>query len=128
MNVPDKARLYSEARRVLVAGGRLGLWDITVGDEPKLRYPLPWADTPAHSHLLTPAELRSVIESAGFGIEHWNDLTDQAAALMRALPTQPPNPLSLHAFVNDFGRKVDNLTRGLTDGSLRVIQGVAQAR
>jgi SAM-dependent methyltransferase len=128
MNVPDKARLYSEARRVLIAGGRLALWDITVGEEPQLRFPLPWADAPAHSRLVTPAELRAVIESSGFAIEHWNDLTDQAAALMRALLTQPLNPLSLHAFVDDFSRKVENLTRALTDGSLRVIQGVAQVR
>ena len=31
MNVADKARLYSEARRVLVNGGRLALWDTTIG-------------------------------------------------------------------------------------------------
>src|SRR3954463_10033471 len=32
MNVADKARLYTEARRVLVGGGRLALWDIASGD------------------------------------------------------------------------------------------------
>ena len=31
MNVADKARLYQEARRVLVDGGRLAMWDITSG-------------------------------------------------------------------------------------------------
>src|ERR1700741_1022067 len=31
MNVADKARLYSEARRVLVDGGRIAMWDITIG-------------------------------------------------------------------------------------------------
>ena len=57
MNVADKARLYSEARRVLVDGGRLALWDIVVGDGGELGYPLPWADQPARSHL---ARLRRV--------------------------------------------------------------------
>ena len=127
MNVADKARLYSEARRVLVDGGRLALWDITIGDHGELDYPLPWADHPARSHLATPDELRAVVESAGFAVEHWNDLTGQAAALMQAMLAQPANPLGLHAFVTDFQRKAENLTRALADGRLRAIQAVTQA-
>jgi sarcosine/dimethylglycine N-methyltransferase len=127
MNVADKARLYSEARRVLVNGGRLALWDITIGDGGELSYPLPWAEQPAHSHLVSPDELRAVVESSGFAIEQWNDLTDQAGALMQALLAQPANPLGLHAFVADFAHKAANLTAALSDGRLRVIQGVARA-
>jgi SAM-dependent methyltransferase len=127
MNVADKARLYSEARRVLADGGRLAVWDITIGDHGELDYPLPWADQPARSHLVTPDELRAVVESAGFAVEHWNDLTDQAAALMQAMLAQPANPLGLHAFVTDFQRKAENLTHELADGRLRAIQAVARA-
>jgi sarcosine/dimethylglycine N-methyltransferase len=32
MNVADKARLYREARRVMVSGGRLAMWDIVSGE------------------------------------------------------------------------------------------------
>ena len=133
MNVADKARLYSEVRRVLTAGGRLALWDITIeksgtiGEHRALDYPLPWADAPARSHLVTSDELRALVQSAGFAVEHWNDLTDQTTALMQAMLAQPPNPLGLHAFVTDFNRKVDNLTQALADGRLRAIQGVARA-
>ena len=127
MNVAEKARLYTEAHRVLVDGGQLALWDISIGKDDELDYPLPWADQPAGSHLTTPEELRAVIESAGFTVEHWNDLTVQAAALMQAMLAQPPNPLGLHAFVSNFRRKAENLTRALADGRLRVIQGVARA-
>lgn len=124
MNVADKARLYSEARRVLKDDGRLAMWDITIGDRGELDYPLPWADHPAHSHLVTADALRAAVESAGFSVAHWNDLTDQAGALMQALLAQPANPLGLHAFVTDFGRKAENLTQALADGRLRVIQAV----
>jgi SAM-dependent methyltransferase len=133
MNVADKARLYSEAHRVLADGGRLALWDITIekggtiGGSGELDYPLPWADQPARSHLVTPDELRAVVESAGFAVEQWNDLTEQAAALMQAILAQPDNPLGLHAFVTDFKRKAENLTHALADGRLRAIQAVARA-
>lgn len=127
MNVADKARLYSEARRVLVDGGRLALWDITIGDHGRLDYPLPWAEAPADTHLVTPDELRAVIESAGFALEHWNDPTDQAGAVMQTVLAQPPSPLGLHAFVREFERKAENLTQALTDGRLRTIQGVVRA-
>jgi ubiquinone/menaquinone biosynthesis C-methylase UbiE len=126
MNVADKARLYSEAHRVLVHGGRLALWDITIGERGELDYPLPWADQPAHSHLVTPDELRGAVESAGFVVDQWNDLTDQATALMQAILAQPANPLGLHAFVTDFARKAENLTRALADGRLRAVQAIAR--
>lgn len=127
MNVADKARLYSETRRVLKDGGRLALWDITIGNHDQLDYPLPWADHPDRSHLVTPDELRGAVESAGLRVRHWNDLTETASSLMQALLAQPPQPLGLHAFVTDFARKAENLTRALADGRLRAIQGVAVA-
>jgi sarcosine/dimethylglycine N-methyltransferase len=127
MNIADKPCLYRETRRVLAGGGRLALWDITTGASGELDYPLPWADHPRVSHLATPDELRAVIESAGFAIDHWNDLTDQAGTVMQALLTLPPSPLGLQAFVTDFAQKAENLTAALSDGRLRVIQGVARA-
>ncbi|MBO0892773.1 MAG: class I SAM-dependent methyltransferase [Acidimicrobiales bacterium] len=125
MNVADKTRLYEEAHRVLAVGGRLALWDITAGAPGRLDYPLPWADRPELSHLVGVEQLRSTIEAAGFAVEHWNDLTDDAGALMEALVSLPPNPLGLHAFVDNFAEKAAHLTRGLTSGRLRAVQGVA---
>lgn len=128
MNVADKPQLYTEARRVLAESGRLALWDIVSGDRGDLGYPLPWADQPDRSHLATSDQLRTTIESVGFAIEHWDDLTEQAATLMQTLLMLPANPLGLHAFVANFEEKAKNLTAALSDGRLRAIQGVARAR
>jgi ubiquinone/menaquinone biosynthesis C-methylase UbiE len=127
MNVADKGRLYSEARRVLVGGGRLAMWDITSGGRGELGYPLPWADQPGLSHLATSAELRAAVESCGFTIEAFNDLTDQAAATMEMVLSLPPDPLGLHAFVPGFAQKAENLRAALSDGRLRAIQCLARA-
>jgi sarcosine/dimethylglycine N-methyltransferase len=126
MNVADKLRLYAEAHRVLVDGGRLALWDITSGDGGEVEFPLPWADDPGQSHLATADQLRAAIESAGFTIEHWTDLTEQAATLMQALLALPASPLGLHTFVSNFEEKAQHLTAALADGRARAIQGIAR--
>jgi ubiquinone/menaquinone biosynthesis C-methylase UbiE len=125
MNVADKPRLYQEARRVLVDGGRLAMWDITSGGLDDPDYPLPWADRPELTHLATPDQLRAVVESAGLVIEHWSDLTEQAASTMQTFLALPRDPLGLHAFVPNFAEKARNPTRALADGRLRAIQAVA---
>jgi len=127
MNVADKALLYEEARRVLVDGGRLAVWDIVASEDGEPDFPVPWADRPEYSHLTTSDRLRATIETAGFEIERWNDLTGQAAPMTQTLLASPPSPIGLRAFVPGFASKARNLTVALADGRLRAVQGVARA-
>ncbi|MGH3305537.1 MAG: class I SAM-dependent methyltransferase [Streptosporangiaceae bacterium] len=127
MNVANKTLLYEEARRVLAASGRLAVWDIVAGDNGEPDFPMPWADRPEYSHLTTPNRLRTTIETAGFDIESWNDLSDYAAATMEALLKLPPSPVGLQVFVPNFQAKATNLTAALADGRLRAVQAIARA-
>ena len=128
MNIADKHRLYRETRRVLADGGLLAVWDIVAGELTEPDYPLPWADDPGLSHLVTSDRLRGVVEASGFEVEQWNDLTEQAATAMQVILAAPPNPLGPHVFNTNFGEKMKNLTIGLSDGRLRAVQGTARTR
>jgi SAM-dependent methyltransferase len=124
MNIADKQRLYSEARRVLAPGGRLALWDVTAGPTGPVHFPVPWASSPEQSHLVTPDQLAGLLLGAGFAIVHWNDLTEQVGNVMEQFFAGEQPPLGLHVFVPDFQTKVTNLVRSVTEDRVRLIQAV----
>ena len=127
MNVADKRRLYAEARRVLVPGGRLALWDATAGSGGPLHLPVPWARSPQESHLVTPDRLAELLRESGFTTTHWNDLTEPATNAMREFLTGEQPALGLHVFVPDFAAKAANLVRNLAENRARLIQAVLTA-
>jgi SAM-dependent methyltransferase len=127
MNVADKSRLYSEARRVLHPGGRLALWDATAGPRRPLVFPVPWADMPERSHLITPDELATTLQGAGFTLDVWNDLTEFAVAAMTPILQAPTDPLGLQLLVPDIATKVMNLLTNAREDRVRLIQAVAVA-
>jgi SAM-dependent methyltransferase len=79
MNIADKERLYRGFHRVLRPGGLLAIQEPMAGPVQPLVYPVMWARDASTSFLCTPAQMREVIESAGFRVRVWDDVTAETA-------------------------------------------------
>ncbi|MCC5903355.1 MAG: methyltransferase domain-containing protein [Halomonas sp.] len=79
MNMPDPNRVIAQCRRVLRPGGRLVMHEVVSGENiTELRFPVPWAATQEHSHLLTMTELTQLLEANGFQLLHSEDWSSTA--------------------------------------------------
>lgn len=79
MNIADKERLYAGFQRVLRPGGLLALQEPMAGPRTPLVYPVMWARDASTSFLRPPADMRAVIEGAGFRVRAWDDVTAETA-------------------------------------------------
>ena len=128
MNIADRARLYSEIRRVLKPGGRFATFDVVLnGGDP--HYPVPWARTPAESFLLTADATRDAIELAGFSTLAWQDDTAAAKAWFSQFRASGPLPSPNLGVVMGpgFADLAANLGRNLVEGRLDILTAVFEA-
>jgi SAM-dependent methyltransferase len=79
MNISDKQRLYAGFHHVLRPGGLLALQEPMSGPVQPPIFPLMWARDATTSFLLTPAEMRALIEAAGFRARAWDDVSAATA-------------------------------------------------
>jgi SAM-dependent methyltransferase len=71
-NVADLEPLAAEVHRVLAPGGRWALAELATGPGGgALRFPVPWGDSDADSHLRPPGVLRDALLRPGFVAEVW---------------------------------------------------------
>ena len=75
MNIADKERLYAGFARLLPRGGLLALQEPMAGPAQPPIFPQMWARDATTSFLRTPAEMRALIEAAGFRARAWDDVT-----------------------------------------------------
>ncbi len=77
MNIADKPAVIGQVFRVLKPRGRL-IWTeaVLAGGDP--HYPLPWAVSPAASHLVDGETLKTLFVDAGFLVD---DIIDEPASM-----------------------------------------------
>ncbi|SDZ23389.1 Methyltransferase domain-containing protein [Jannaschia faecimaris] len=126
MNLPDKPRFFSEAARILHAGGILAIYDVMrFGEHPD--FPLPWAATPDHSFLDTPEAYLDAARAAGFRLETRTDRGEVAKAFFARMQAQiaehgPPR-LGLPMLMGDTaGDKAANMARSVEAGDIQPVE------
>ncbi|PLP93984.1 SAM-dependent methyltransferase [Pseudomonas sp. FFUP_PS_473] len=131
MNIPDKTRLYKEMHRVLKPGGTLAIYDVLAGPSGPVLFPVPWARTPDTSFLVSPTELRALLEEAAFTITDWSDTTEAARAwfvtLAEKIQKEGLPSLGFHLLLGaDFKVMAQNQGRNLQEGRIALAQIVAR--
>ena len=131
MNMPEKARVFTEVRRVLEPGGRFAIYDQMLSGTAQPAYPEPWAGDEGASFLATAADYRAMLTDAGFGVETEEDRTragiDFFTAMAAGAQDGPP-PFGLHVlFGPEWPVRAGNNRKALEDGTLVATVIVARA-
>ncbi|MFZ1683347.1 MAG: methyltransferase domain-containing protein [Candidatus Zixiibacteriota bacterium] len=125
MNIRDKHRLYCEFRRVLTPDGLLLFQEPMAGAVQPPIYPLMWAPDASTNFLLTSDEMKRVIESAGFVVHDWQDLTGELVKLRTGSESTSHN---IQAMV--MGARLDQIRRAskrnIEEHRTIMVQGAAR--
>ena len=123
MNIADKKSLARELFRVVVPGGRVGIYDVMGVGDGDLVFPVPWAMSPQGSAVSSAAEYKSALEDAGFRITGERNRRDFALQFFHRLTaqaanTQGPPALGLHILMGETApvkirNMVENISRHL---------------
>ena len=132
MNIEDKARLFEEARRVLVTKGLIALYEVCAGSIFPPHFPVPWASDATISFLATPEDLRDALGRIGFLELVWKDVSKlslewfrELIAVMASRPKDSAKTPGLKLLMGSTAaEKSKNLFRNLEEDRISVIQGV----
>jgi ubiquinone/menaquinone biosynthesis C-methylase UbiE len=131
MNIADKKKFYAEINRVLVPGGRFVYYDVFGTGDQSIYFPVPWADGPSISHLITTHELKEIL--AGIALSQI-DTTDQTAKsiaffekMLQHINREGLPTLGTHLMMGDSAlEKLKNVLRNLSEKKIVVESGIAK--
>jgi ubiquinone/menaquinone biosynthesis C-methylase UbiE len=124
MNIPDKAAVFAEVRRVLEPGGLFGVYEqMRIGDG-ELAFPMPWADDETSSFVERRERYAELLTDAGFEVV----LEEDRTAANAAAGPPPPGALTPSAlFGPGFEERLLNNITAAMEGKLGAVLMVARA-
>jgi SAM-dependent methyltransferase len=133
MNIPSKDQLAFELARVLRQDGMLVFHEIfsVSGAEP--HFPVPWADGPSGSFLVSKEDFRHTLEEAGLEVVQWKDVTEPSLQwfndVTQRLAESGPPPLGLHLLMGEAAQtKLGNVGKNLRENRICVAQSICRKR
>lgn len=134
MNIRDKETVFAEFRRVLKPSGMLVLHEVVQEKEAPLALPVPWAQSPEISFLVSSEQLKTLLDKAGFdtltfetdrdGAESWWRRVRDASEKLR----HTEKPLGPHVIFREMGPQFgENMLENVRNRSVRVIQGICKS-
>lgn len=129
MNIKDKIRLFSEAKRVLKPQGKLALYEICKGSGTNFHLPVPWANNETINHLIPIAELTEILQKLQLEQVSFQNVTQDSLSWFKMVlenaKSGPANPLGLQLVSShDFGLKAKNVVKNLEEENIMVFRGV----
>jgi SAM-dependent methyltransferase len=134
MNIRERAALYGEIARVMKPGATLCVYDVMKTGEGDIAFPVPWAETPATSHLTTAEEMRGFLDAAGFDLREVETRRDFARAFFQdaaaaAAASGGPPPLGTHLILGaNAPEKFRNMQNNIEAGHIAPVQMIATRR
>jgi ubiquinone/menaquinone biosynthesis C-methylase UbiE len=132
MNIPDKAGVFREVRRVLRTGSVFAIFDLMRVSEGALAYPMPWAIEPGNSHVAEAQSYRDDLQSAGFKLERERSrrafAIEFSEQVMARIAKGGPPVLGLHLLMRERTPvMLKNVLTAMKQGILDPIEMVARA-
>lgn len=129
-SVADKAALAAEIHRVLRPGARLALFEV-VGTGDDLEYPVPWADGPEQSFVVSAAALRAALEAAGFRLEAWHVGAEAQGKIVAAAQSGTHMAagvagVGLDLLMPDHGARMAGMAANVEAGRVELVLGLAR--
>jgi len=133
MNIKEKESAFSEFKRLLKPGGVLVLHEVIKGENKNenIHLPVPWADRPSLSFLISQKEMNALADDAGFESQFNQDQTEEAKIWWNKIKSVTEKaagktrPLGPHIIFGENGKFFSRtMTANLNENMIKVMAAV----
>ncbi len=83
MTIADRPARHAKIRRVLQPGGCFVVYDVVAGSGEAPHFPVSWSTSQDTGFLLSPDNMRQLLEQQGFRVQEWTNRTKNGVAWVR---------------------------------------------